>query len=110
MKEWIIGTSGGLFAFMYPRLADYLKKGEFPQRGGPLPMPFSRIPREAFYESSFKDPEKRGFGEHREVFDHLKRGSMLFLGEDFDQVITLERKGHLLRGHCSDEAVGGDLT
>lgn len=35
---------------------------------------------------------------------------MLFLGEDFDQVITLRRKGHLLRAHCFDEAVGGDLT
>jgi hypothetical protein len=35
MKERIIGTSGGLLAFLYPCLAEYLKKGESPRRGLP---------------------------------------------------------------------------
>jgi hypothetical protein len=77
------------------------------QWGRPLLVPFSRVPGWAFDETGLKDPEKRGFGEHKEVFDHLERGSVLFLDKDFDQVVVLGKEGHLLRTHGSDEVVGG---
>ncbi|CAK9865583.1 unnamed protein product [Sphagnum jensenii] len=35
---------------------------------------------------------------------------MLFLDKDSDQVVTLEREGHLLKVHGFDEAIGGDLA
>jgi len=35
---------------------------------------------------------------------------MLFLGKDFYQVVALEKEGHLLRAHSSNEAVGGNLA
>lgn len=73
-------------------------------------MPFFQIPREAFNEANLKGPKKRGFGEHKEVFDHLESGIVFFLGEDSDRVITLRKEGHLLRAHCFDKAVGGDLV
>jgi hypothetical protein len=51
-------------------------------------VPFSPIPGEAFDETGFKYPKKRRFGEHKKVFDHFERGSMLFLGKDFDWVVA----------------------
>ncbi len=80
------------------------------QWGGPLLVPLSRVLGGAFDEISLKDPEKRGFGEQKEVFDHLERGSMLFLDKDFDQVVVLKREGHFLKTHGSDEVVGGSPT
>jgi hypothetical protein len=52
-------------------------------------MPFSRIPGEVFNEAGLKNPDKGRFGEHKEVFNHFERGSVLFLGKDFDQVVAL---------------------
>ncbi len=73
-------------------------------------MPFSQIPGEAFDETDLKDVEKRGFGEHKEISGHLEKGSLLFFDKDSNRVVTLGRKGHLLRVHGSNEAIGGDPT
>ncbi len=35
---------------------------------------------------------------------------MFFLDKDFDQVVVLRKKGHLLGAHNSDEAIGGGPT
>jgi hypothetical protein len=82
MKEWITRTLGSFFSFLYPYLLEYPKKSESPNGGGPLPVPFSRIPGEAFDETGFENPKKRGFGEHGEISDHLERRFVLFLGEN----------------------------
>jgi hypothetical protein len=52
-------------------------------------MPFSQIPREAFDEAGFEYPEKRRFGEHRAVFDHIEGGFVLFLGKDSNRMVAL---------------------
>ncbi len=40
------------------------EKRQVPQCGRPLPVPFFRVPGDAFNETVLKDPEKRGFGKH----------------------------------------------
>ncbi len=66
------------------------KEGQVPQWGGPLPVPFSQILREAFDEAGLKYPKKIKFGEHRKFSNHFEGGFMLFLGKDFDQVVAFE--------------------
>ncbi len=65
-------------------LGQVLEKRRVPQWGGPLPVPFSQIPGEAFNEVGLKDLEKRGFGEHKEIFNHLEKDFMVFFNKDSD--------------------------
>jgi hypothetical protein len=73
-------------------------------------MPFSRIPGEAFNEADLKDPKERGFGDHREISNHLEGGSVLFLGKESNQMVPLGKEGHFLRAHDFNEVIKGDLA
>jgi hypothetical protein len=51
-------------------------------------MPVPWVPGKAFNEVGFDDLEEGRFGEHMELSDYPKKGSMSFLHKDLDRVTS----------------------
>jgi hypothetical protein len=71
-------------------------------------VPLSRVPGKTINETGFENPKYGKLGEWWELFGNFIWGSVSFLKEDPDWVITFRGEGYHLGVRSFDETSGGN--